>query len=106
LRGIFWVLSPLLALAACLVWSSLLPFAIWVVLLLLLASRTAWQNRWKGAAASTLFLYGLHSHMQQIPILSGQIQFLMNRNKTLMEYKDVSGTMQERASEQPQANRP
>lgn len=105
LRGIFWILSPVLALAACIVWASLLPFAIWIVLLLLLAARTAWQNRWKRASASTLFLYGLHSHMQQIPILSGQIQFLMNRNKTLMEYKDVSGTMQERAPEQPQANR-
>ncbi|MFC5861884.1 glycosyltransferase family 2 protein [Acidicapsa dinghuensis] len=106
LRGLFWILSPLLAIAACFVWASLFPFALWILLLLVLAVRTAWQSRWKSTSARTLFLYGLHSHLQQIPILSGQIQFLMNRNKTLMEYKDVSGTMQEQSPEQPQANRP
>lgn len=89
-RGIFWLISPIAALAASIALASLLPLALWLVLLLAFAARTAWQSQWKAASASTLFLFGIHSHLQQIPILFGQLQFLFNRNKTLMEYKDVS----------------
>lgn len=105
LRGLFWLISPVLALAASIALFNLLPFALWLLLLLALAGRTAMQNRWKRAAPGTLFLFGIHSHLQQVPICFGQLQFLLNRNKTLMEYKDVSGTMQEQASEQPQIPR-
>ena len=90
LRGLFWLLSPICAFAASLVWLSLWPVAIWLLFLLLLAARTAWQYRWKPAPWTTLMLYGLHSHLQQIPIFFGQLQFFLNRNKALMEYKDVS----------------
>jgi glycosyltransferase involved in cell wall biosynthesis len=89
-RGIFWLISPLAALAASIVLASLLPLALWLLLLLALTARTAWQSRWKAANAGTLFLFGIHSHLQQIPILFGQSQFLFNRNKALIEYKDVS----------------
>lgn len=88
-RGLFWLLSPLIALAACILWRSLLPIAGWILLLLAFAARTAWQYRWKPASWTTLLLYGIHSHLQQIPILWGQVQFLLNRNKPLIEYKDV-----------------
>ena len=90
LRGLFWLLTPVLALAASVALLSLVPVAIWLLILFAMAARTAWQYRWKSAPWSTLLLYGFHSHLQQIPILFGQLQFLFNRNKALMEYKDVT----------------
>jgi cellulose synthase/poly-beta-1,6-N-acetylglucosamine synthase-like glycosyltransferase len=90
LRGLFWLLSPIVALAASAALRSPWPFTLWVLLLLVLATRTAWQYRWKPAPWTTLLLYGFHSHLQQIPIFFGQVQFMLNRNKALMEYKDVS----------------
>jgi hypothetical protein len=66
------------------------PFTLWLLLLLALATRTSWQYRWKPAPWTTLLLYGFHSHLQQVPIFLGQVQFLLNRNKALMEYKDVA----------------
>jgi cellulose synthase/poly-beta-1,6-N-acetylglucosamine synthase-like glycosyltransferase len=88
LRGLFWIATPLVALTASIALMSLLPLALWLLILVAAAARTASQNRWKQAPWTTLLLYGFHSHLQQIPIFSGQLQFLFNRNKALMEYKD------------------
>jgi cellulose synthase/poly-beta-1,6-N-acetylglucosamine synthase-like glycosyltransferase len=88
LRGLFWIATPLVALTASITLMSLLPLALWLLIVLAAAARTASQNRWKQASWTTLLLYGFHSHLQQIPIFSGQLQFLFNRNKALMEYKD------------------
>jgi glycosyltransferase involved in cell wall biosynthesis len=90
LRGLFWITTPLVALAASIALISLLPLALWLLLLVGAAAWTASQNRWKRAEWTTLLLYGFHSHLQQIPIFFGQLQFLSNRNKALMEYKDVT----------------
>jgi len=88
-RGLFWLLSPVLLLAMSIALLSPWPILLWVLLLLAMAARTAYQYRWKPADWQTLFLYGLHSHLQQIPIFFGQLQFQRNRDKALMEYKDV-----------------
>ena len=89
-RGLFWLLSPLIALVLSLVLLSPWPIVLWIVMLFALAFRTAWQYRWKPAPWTTLVLYGFHSHLQQIPIYFGQMQFQRNGNKALMEYKDVA----------------
>jgi len=89
-RGLFWLLSPVLSIAASIWLLSPLPFALWLLLLLAVTARTAWLSRWKSDDWRTLLLYALHSHLQQIPILFGQWQFFRNRNQKLMEYKDVT----------------
>ena len=89
-RGFFWLLSPIVALITSIAFLSLWPVTVWLLLLLMLAVRTARQYRWKPATWTTLLLYGFHSHLQQVPIFFGQLQFLLNRNKALMEYKDVT----------------
>ena len=89
LRGLFWIATPLVALTASIALMSLLPLALWLLILVAVAARTASQNRWKRAPWTTLLLYGFHSHLQQIPIFFGQLQFLFNGNKALMEYKDI-----------------
>ncbi len=59
--------------------------------LLLLTLRTAYKARWKSPDVIALVLYGAHSHLQQIPIFVGQMQFRINRGRgrkaALVEYK-------------------
>jgi glycosyltransferase involved in cell wall biosynthesis len=106
LRGLFWILTPVLALAASLVVLSPWPLTVWLLLLLVVSARTALQNRWKSGDWTTLLLYGFHSHLQQIPIFFGQLQFQFNRNKVLMEYKDLSPIPEKTAPEKLEIRQP
>jgi glycosyltransferase involved in cell wall biosynthesis len=77
------------------VWSAL-PILLVLAVLFALAARTGYKARWKAPSGSlhdavTLFLYGVHSHLQQIPIFFGQLHYRWNRRKgrraLLVEYK-------------------
>ena len=100
-RGLFWLLSPLLAIALAVGFRSAWPLAVWTLTLFGLATRTAIHYRWKPAPWTTLLIYGFHSHLQQIPIFWGQVQFRRNRDKALMEYKDVIPVAGKRSAENP-----
>jgi glycosyltransferase involved in cell wall biosynthesis len=89
-RGLFWIFSPIAAAIFSFVLFSPLPIALWILLLATASLRSAWQARWKSAPWTTLVLYGFHSHLQQIPIFLGQVQFLRNRSQELIEYKTTS----------------
>ena len=106
LRGLFWIFTPLLSLAASAFLLSPWPFTVWLLLLLAVSARTALQNRWKRTDWTTLLLYGLHSHLQQIPIFFGQLQFQFNRNKALMEYKDLSPIPEKTAPDKLEIRQP
>jgi hypothetical protein len=58
---------------------------------LALALRTAYKVRWKSTDRWTLFCYGIHSHLQQIPISVGQLSYWWDRwrgrQHFLIEYK-------------------
>jgi len=90
-RGTFWAVTPLVALAACVLTRSGWPAVAWLALLAAMAARSGWKARWKCADPATLFLYGLHSHLEQVPILWGQMQYDLNarrgRRRGLIEYK-------------------
>lgn len=83
--------SAVAAILLALVFGSLLPVALWITLLLLVVIRTAWRQRWRGDDPITLFLYGLHSHLQQIPIYVGQLAYQRAKRRGarqgLIEYK-------------------
>ena len=70
---------------------SVWPLLIYAAIIICLAARTGWKARWKSGNASTLLLYGFHSHLQQIPIYVGQLRFHRNqragRRASLVEYK-------------------
>ena len=70
---------------------GVIPFAFWLILLLVLSLRSAWRARWKTDDLVTLLLYGIHSQMQQIPIFIGQLKYAFDRNRSsrakLIEYK-------------------
>lgn len=79
--------SPIISLAT----RSLLPIAAGIGVIVALAVRTAIRSRWKCADLKTRLLYGLHSHLGQIPILLGQLKYhsnrLYGRSGELIEYK-------------------
>jgi glycosyltransferase involved in cell wall biosynthesis len=91
IRGSFWVVSLAAAIAAG-VFFGVLPLALWLALLLLLSARSAWKARWKRATPGVLLLYGLHSHLQQLPIFVGQLQYELGKRRKraqrLIEYKE------------------
>jgi cellulose synthase/poly-beta-1,6-N-acetylglucosamine synthase-like glycosyltransferase len=91
MRGCFWVFTFAIALVAG-VWFSVVPAALWLTLLLLLSVRSAWKARWKVASPAVLLLFGIHSHLQQVPILVGQLQFELSKKlgktQKLIEYKE------------------
>jgi cellulose synthase/poly-beta-1,6-N-acetylglucosamine synthase-like glycosyltransferase len=89
-RALFWMLSPLAALAIALFLRSAWPVGLWLLLALALVARTAWKYRWKTSSPYTLVLYAVHSHLQQIPIFVGQVRFWRDarrgRQRGLIEY--------------------
>lgn len=91
IRGGFWMGSFALALLLSALRLSLLPIGAWITLLLVLSLRSAWKSRWKSRETGTLLLYGIHSHLQQIPICVGQITYAFDQRRgnkrALIEYK-------------------
>jgi cellulose synthase/poly-beta-1,6-N-acetylglucosamine synthase-like glycosyltransferase len=76
--GIFWITWLLIALLFAALRS------LWVIpclaLLPVLSARSAWKARSKARGQTMLLLlYGLHSHLQQIPIFIGQLRCFQSR---------------------------
>ena len=71
--------------------ASILPALAVLLLFVALALRSSWKARWKSNDVVALILYGVHSHLQQIPIYCGQLQYKWNQRKgrraVLFEYK-------------------
>lgn len=91
-RGTFWTVTAALALLASVARRSPLPALAWLALLILMAVRSGWKARWKSPDAATLFFYGLHCHLEQVPIFFGQLRFELDawrgRRRGLIEYKN------------------
>lgn len=79
--------APMVSVLSGRVW----PAGLAALVLAALALRSAWKARWKSGDRGLLLLYGIHSHLQQIPIFAGQVQFWINRRRglraALVEYK-------------------
>ena len=62
-----------------------------VIAFAMLCLRSAVRSSWKTDDRFSLFLYGIHSHVQQLPILAGQCAYfwdlMRSRRRTLIEYK-------------------
>lgn len=90
-HAVLLLLVPAALLAASVWLWSPWPLDLFLMLLAGLAARTALKARWKSAGWKTLLLYGMHSHLQQVPIFAGQMRFLLHRRRGvrqgLVEYK-------------------
>ena len=93
-RGSVLLLAPLAALVISLAEHSFLPAVLAAVAFAALVLRSARKAAWKSNSWTTRLLYGLHSHVQQIPILFGQIRYFLDRKhgrrQQLIEYKEPS----------------
>lgn len=82
---------PLGAVLLCCLLRSAWPAVAAVALLLLLVLRSAWKARWRSSELGMLLLYGVHSHLQQLPIAAGQWRYRVSRRRgdklKLVEYK-------------------
>jgi cellulose synthase/poly-beta-1,6-N-acetylglucosamine synthase-like glycosyltransferase len=91
LQGIIMLLLFLLAPILAIVCRTPIPIALAIGIVSLLTLRTALRARWKSGSLVTLLLYGLHSHVQHIPILFGQLIYQHARRtgrvQGLIEYK-------------------
>lgn len=90
IRAVCWIAS-LVAAAIAGLWFGFVPVLVWLALFLAFSIRTAWKARWKDRNPATLFLYGIHSQVQHLPICVGQLQYMMDkksrRQRDLVEYK-------------------
>ena len=90
-RGSFWLVTPILAIAASVFALSAWPLLAWLLLLAAMAARSGWKARWKASDPATLLLYGVHCHLEQVPILLGQLRFDLDawrgKRRGLIEYK-------------------
>ena len=94
-RASILLAAPGAALILSVVFKSCMPLALGLFCLSALVLRTAWKARWKSSDRLALLLYGIHSHLQQIPIFLGQVRFRNNRRSgrraALVEYKQPEG---------------
>jgi cellulose synthase/poly-beta-1,6-N-acetylglucosamine synthase-like glycosyltransferase len=90
-RALVLLGMPLAGLALSVALRGIWPILLVLAALVALALRTAWKARWKSDDLVALLLYGVHSHLQQIPIFAGQVGFWRDRRRgrraMLVEYK-------------------
>lgn len=90
-RALALMTVAIVAVAASVYLLNLVPVIAAGMVVLGLSVRSAWKARWKSDDARTLLLYGVHSHLQQVPIFFGQVRYQLSRRRGtrtgLMEYK-------------------
>lgn len=80
-KGGFWILS-LVSVLVALAWTPW-AFAAWIICATAACLRSAWRARWKAPGSPVLLLlYGMHSHLAQVPILFGQVKFYLDRMRS------------------------
>lgn len=90
IHGIALIALPVAGSALALLADSWWPVLAVVLILSMLVVRTAARVRWKDPSIFTRLCYGVHSHLQQVPILFGQLGFRWDqrngRQRRLIEY--------------------
>jgi hypothetical protein len=91
IQGSIYVVAILAVIAASFLLHSWIPLLVAALVAVALIVRTAIGFRWKGLPWPTLLAFGIHSHVQHVPILFGQLLYLgrMRRgaSNVLIEYK-------------------
>jgi cellulose synthase/poly-beta-1,6-N-acetylglucosamine synthase-like glycosyltransferase len=92
-RAIALMVLTILSVVSSVLLLSFIPLLFFVLFFALLSFRSAWKARWKTDDPLALLLYGMHSHVQQIPIFLGQVQYRFHWRKgvraSLLEYKEL-----------------
>jgi len=92
IHGTAMMMLAAVGLAGSIALVSPIPVLGAVGLWLALVLRTAAKCGWKSRHLTTRLLYGIHSHLQQVPILFGQIRYRRDRRagrkQALIDYKE------------------
>ncbi len=92
IRGGVYLFAPIAAVSAAILDRSWVPLLLLVLGALGLILRTALRARRRRTSASTLILFAIHSHVQQVPIFLGQVRQWLNsrqcQKSALIEYKN------------------
>jgi GT2 family glycosyltransferase len=90
-QGLSYVALAAVGLSASLIAGSVWPIVAVFLIFLALIFRTAYRHRNKPVSIGHLIAYGVHSHIQQIPILVGQFGYwrsrLAGKRRALIEYQ-------------------
>jgi cellulose synthase/poly-beta-1,6-N-acetylglucosamine synthase-like glycosyltransferase len=91
-RGLLWAGVPVLLILLALVLHAWWPLVLLLFLFIALPGRTAWRVRSRAPGWRLPLAYGVHSHLQHVPILLGQLGYwLRNKDRAargLIEYKE------------------
>lgn len=91
IRALVLMITPAAGLLLSVLLRDMWPALVALVFLAAISLRSAWKARWKSENRLTLLEYGVHSHLQQIPIYFGARRFYRNRRRGkqtgLVEYK-------------------
>ena len=74
-KGSMLLAIPLIGILAYILFHTILPLVVMLLIVLLLICRTAWKARKKSFDLLTCILYGFHAHLQHIPIFFGQMAY-------------------------------
>lgn len=92
-RGVFWICGPAFALLLTLLTWSAMPIALFLLAALAIFARTAMKVRNRTESIKLLLAYSVHSHLQQIPILFGQLRYRRQQQRggkaVIIEYKSI-----------------
>lgn len=90
-HGLLWLTAPAAAAALSIARRSWLPFGLFAAIAIAVGTRTTARAVGKTRSPRLLAAYALHSHLQQIPILFGQLHFWRQRRagrrSGIMEYR-------------------
>jgi cellulose synthase/poly-beta-1,6-N-acetylglucosamine synthase-like glycosyltransferase len=91
LRGVFWLVAPPACAVTAIALRSWVPIGLFTAGAVALGARTAARASGKTHSPRLLLAYALHSHLQQVPILFGQLRFWVQRRRSgrsaIIEYK-------------------
>ncbi|MDQ1453504.1 MAG: hypothetical protein QOK38_3370 [Acidobacteriaceae bacterium] len=91
IRGLFWLVAPPACAVTAIALRSWLPIGLFAAGAVALGARTAARASNKTRSPHLLLAYALHSHLQQVPILFGQLRFWFQRRSggrsAIIEYK-------------------
>ena len=94
IQGSLYILAAAGIIATALLRHSWVPLLVGALAAAALAVRTAVAFRWKGLPWRTLLAFGVHSHVQHVPILLGQLVYFgrlwRGESHVLIEYKAKS----------------
>jgi cellulose synthase/poly-beta-1,6-N-acetylglucosamine synthase-like glycosyltransferase len=90
-RGLLLFLLLMASAVFCVLLRSGWPLAFLILPIFGVGIRSAWKARSRSNSWATLLLFGLHSHLQEIPIFIGQMRYRFARARrrkvSLIEYK-------------------